>query len=148
MIVGDARLTLGREADGLFDYLVIDAFSSDSVPTHLMTVEAMQLYLSKLAPGGVLALHVSNQYMDLIGSVAGTLARVGGIETALVRYRPKAALDPDGASNHVVLVTRDAGAIAAIRAWPDAEALPSVGVRAWTDDFSDVLSAVLRRVRS
>ena len=68
--MGDARLTLAGEPDNAFDLLVIDAFSSDSIPIHLITREAMELYLTKLAPGGFLVVHVSNRHLDLPPVVA------------------------------------------------------------------------------
>ncbi len=65
ILLGDARLTLAKESDGTFDYLMVDAFSSDAIPIHLLTVEALRLYLGKLSARGILALHVSNQNLDL-----------------------------------------------------------------------------------
>ncbi|MCA9636428.1 MAG: fused MFS/spermidine synthase, partial [Myxococcales bacterium] len=64
-VLGDARLSLEREEDQGFDVLVVDAFSSDSIPAHLITVEAIELYLRHLAPDGIIALHISNRYLDL-----------------------------------------------------------------------------------
>ena len=71
VVLGDARLTLAREPRGSFDLLAIDAFSSDSVPLHLLTVQAMATYLDALQPDGVLLLHVSNRFLDLEPVVAG-----------------------------------------------------------------------------
>jgi spermidine synthase len=65
MVVGDARLSLQKEADGSFDLLILDAFSSDAVPTHLLTREAMQLYFSKLKDDGLLAFHITNRHLTL-----------------------------------------------------------------------------------
>lgn len=70
VVLGDARTSLEREPPNAYDVLVIDAFSGDSVPTHLLTLEAFRLYRSHLKPGGVLALHVSNRYLDLLPVVA------------------------------------------------------------------------------
>ena len=64
-VIGDARLTLGKEKDASFDLLLIDAFSSDAVPMHLLTVESLSLYAAKLKPGGLGVLHISNRYLDL-----------------------------------------------------------------------------------
>lgn len=63
--IGDARLSLAKEADQNFDLLIMDAFSSDSVPTHLLTREAIELYFTKLKPGGILAFHITNRHLDL-----------------------------------------------------------------------------------
>jgi hypothetical protein len=77
VVVDDARLALEREPDGSFDLLVIDAFTGDSVPTHLLTREAFQLYGRKLTAEGVLALHVSNKYLDFVPAVAALAADAG-----------------------------------------------------------------------
>src|SRR6185369_5450163 len=65
VVLGDARLSLTTQPDGAFDVLVLDAYSSDAIPVHLVTREALALYLRKLAPGGVLAFHISNLHLDL-----------------------------------------------------------------------------------
>lgn len=143
IVVGDARLTLAKEPEEVFDYLVIDAFSSDSVPAHLLTVEALKLYLGKLSESGLIALHVSNRYMDLIGSVAGTVGAVPGAQAAVVRFAaPKD--EPDAARSHVVFIARTSKVLDEILTWPDAEGMPRIGARPWTDDYSNVLSAIIR----
>src|SRR5205823_15036304 len=74
IVLGDARVSLGREPPRSVDLLILDAFSSDSIPVHLITREALQLYARVLEPGGVLAFHISNRYIDLepvIGDLAG-----------------------------------------------------------------------------
>src|SRR4029453_7943659 len=65
IVLGDARLSLVQAPDSAYDYIVLDAFSSDAIPVHLMTREALQLYLDKLAPGGSIAFHISNRYLNL-----------------------------------------------------------------------------------
>jgi hypothetical protein len=64
--IGDARVTLARAPDGSYGMFVLDAFSGDAIPIHLLTREAVELYLSKLVPDGVLLFHISNRYMDLV----------------------------------------------------------------------------------
>lgn len=76
-VIGDARLTLEREEPQGFDVLVVDAFSSDSIPAHLITVEAIELYLRHLAPDGIIALHISNRYLDLDPLARGLAGRLG-----------------------------------------------------------------------
>lgn len=146
IVVGDARLTLAKEPAEAFDYLVIDAFSSDSVPVHLLTVEAMTLYLEKISPTGIVALHVSNRHLDLIPAVASTAAQAAGGASVLVKFVPKDE-STDAASSNVVFLARDGRALEQVRRWPDAEPLRRTGARAWTDDYSDVLSAVFRKIR-
>ena len=78
VVIGDARLRLAAEPDGSFDLLVLDAFSSDAIPIHLLTAEAFALYERKLAPDGVILLHLSNRYLDLppvVAAVAQTMSR-------------------------------------------------------------------------
>jgi len=144
VVVGDARLTLANEAPGSLNYLLIDAFSSDAVPTHLMTAEAFRLYLSRLSPEGVLALHISNRHLDLAPVVAAGLAAVPGYQSILVVDRPK---NPghDAAPSRVVLVSRNELALASALKLNGAQRLePVPGVTAWTDDYSDILSALVR----
>ena len=71
IVLGDGRQSLAREPDGEFGLLVIDAFSSDAIPVHLLTTEAMDLYFSKLTPDGLLALHITNRHLDLAWLVMG-----------------------------------------------------------------------------
>src|SRR5262249_48013338 len=71
IVIGDARLTLADAPDGAYDVIVIDAFTSDAIPIHLMTREAMAVYLKKLAPNGMVLVHVSNRHMELASVVAG-----------------------------------------------------------------------------
>ena len=79
-MLGDARLSLQAMPAGSFDLLILDGFSSDAIPVHLLTAEAMALYLDKLAPGGAIALHVSNGNLDLAPVVAALVrGRRGGL---------------------------------------------------------------------
>lgn len=77
IVEGDARLTLGKEPDQKFDVLVLDAFSSDAIPIHLLTVEAIELYARKVKPDGIIALHISNRYLSLKEVLASTTDRLG-----------------------------------------------------------------------
>src|ERR1051325_725995 len=81
--MGDARLTLERELERgqseNFDVLAVDAFSSDSIPVHLLTLEAMQLFFRHLKPDGILAVHISNRYLDLQPVLAGLTAATGKV---------------------------------------------------------------------
>src|SRR5258707_8837945 len=77
IILGDARLTLADAPDGSYDLIVVDAFSSDAIPIHLLTREAMALYLNKLTPRGMVVMHVSNRHLELASLVAGIAATNG-----------------------------------------------------------------------
>ncbi len=146
IVLGDARLTLGKEPAGKFDYLLIDAFSSDSIPVHLLTVEALELYRSKLKADGILAIHISNRYMEL-QSVVAALARQTGMSGRAGIFHPPAALakgEQLNASEVVVLANSEA-ALGAILSDPRWKPLAPGNTAAWTDDYSNVLAAIARR---
>ena len=143
MIVGDARLTLGEEQAGSFDLVVLDAFSSDAIPVHLLTREALLMYFSKLGKDGVLAFHVSNRNMELrpvLAAVAkelglAALTRHGGGGNELkTSYKTAATL---------VAFARTESGLDALRAMNGWEPLQDKGWRVWTDDYSNVLGAIL-----
>ena len=145
VVIGDARQTLEKEPASGFGYLVIDAFSSDSIPVHLMTAEAIRMMASKLDADGVLALHISNRHLDLAPALASTIALLPGLSAVLVDDLRPAAGSSDFASR-VVFVAKSKSALAAVAAWPDAQSLPQSDASAWTDDYSGVLSAMLRKL--
>jgi hypothetical protein len=133
--LGDGRLGLEREPERRYDLLVVDAFSGDAVPVHLLTVEAFELYRQHLAADGVLALHISNQFLDLAPVVARSGEAIG-LEARQVINQP-AAGDDAAVANWVLLSARQdlykAGELAhanVIR--------PQASVRAWTDDYSNL----------
>jgi SAM-dependent methyltransferase len=139
--LGDARLTLEREPAQGFDVLAVDAFSSDAIPVHLITREALQTYLRHMKPDGIVAFHVSNRFLDLIPVVA-RLAKELKLEAALIADDPE---DDDETSlksrSDWVLVSRDAAALKA-PAIVEAGATPAEdrpGWRTWTDDYSNLI---------
>jgi hypothetical protein len=142
IVPGDARLSLERElAAGAprrgYDVFAVDAFSSDSIPVHLLTRECFQLYEAALAPGGVLAIHITNQHLD-VGPVVRTLAEAAGWTVLDIRQAP----NPEEAirENRWMIVGHDAGLLAELRpyATPDQ---PGVALT-WTDDFSALVPVV------
>ena len=134
---GDARISLTREAPQNFDLLVIDAFSGDAIPIHLLTTQAMAVYRRQLAPGGILAFHVSNQYLDLTPEI-GVLAAASGMEARVVDTPPQADRGEYRAT--WVLVTSNAGFLSRPQIAAFAREIPArVDVRAWTDDYSSLL---------
>lgn len=145
IIIGDARLTLAKEPDGKFDYLLIDAFSSDSIPIHLLTVEALELYRSKLKPDGILAFHISNRYMELRSVIAAIASRVG-MEGRAGRFDPPAETKPGELINptEVAVLANSEAALGKIRGDPRWQPLDERGTTAWTDDYSNLLTAILR----
>jgi hypothetical protein len=139
--IGDARLSLEREAPQNFDVLAVDAFSSDAIPVHLITREALQTYLQHMKPDGIVAFHVSNRFLDLIPVVA-RLAKELKLEAALIADDPD---DDDDTSvksrSDWVLVSRDVAALKA-PAIVEAGASPAEdrpGWRTWTDDYSNLI---------
>mgnify|MGYP002780445474 CR=1 FL=1 len=141
IVLGDARRLLAREPDGSFDFLVLDAFSSDAIPAHLLTREAFAMYTRKLAPHGVIAFHLSNRYLDLPPLVA----RLG----AACDPPFQAKVDVDGASEReaaegkfpstwVVLYRNaaDLGPAGKDTRWQPIRPTPGP---VWTDDFSNLL---------
>lgn len=146
VLLGDARLVLAKEPPQKFDYLLIDAFSSDSIPVHLLTLEALELYRSKLKPAGILAIHISNRYMEL-QSVVAALAKQTGMSGRAGIFHPPASLakgEQVNASEVVVLANSEA-ALGSIRSDPRWKPLDARGTTAWTDDYSNVLAAIWRR---
>ena len=105
-VLGDARLTLAKEPSAKFDYLVIDAFSSDAVPVHLITREAFTMYLDKVTGDGVVALHISNRHMDLDSVATATARSIPGVHAALgINHQDKAA-GLDRTSSKVMFLSR------------------------------------------
>jgi len=147
VVLGDARLTLAKEGAGTFDFLLIDAFSSDAVPVHLLTKEAIALYLDKLTPNGILALHVSNRHMDLHTVASATAKALPRTFVGLADHRT-ISKGLDAASSHVVFVTRSPEALKEVLSLPYVSAVEGAGVTPWTDDFSNIISALWRKARS
>lgn len=147
VIVGDARVKLAGAADDSYDLLLLDAFSSDSVPTHLLTREAMDLYLDKLDDNGVLVFHISNRHLALAPVVARLAAASGAIAVHQV-YRPNeaAAMAQGAVASEVVLVSREPAALGLARVSGKWSELESDGGRAWSDDYSNVIGALLSRM--
>ena len=142
-VVGDARLTLAKEPPGSFDLLLIDAFSSDAVPAHLLTVEALRSYLAKLKPNGVILLHLSNRHLDLMGPAQSAAYAAGG--SVLVQqhriFGPARAWESDV---DAVIVGRSRPALASFaadRRWRAGAA----EVRPWRDDYVNAAGALWRK---
>ena len=146
-VVGDARLTLAREPPGRFDLLLIDAFSSDAVPTHLLTVQAVRGYLAKLKPDGVLILHLSNRNLEL-NRPAMAVAKAAGGYALIQHYRPQPGEHPEGwpSPEDAVIVARTPEALAGFAAQPRWRPTDAGGVRPWTDDYVNLVGALYRRV--
>ncbi len=147
-VLGDARLTLAKQAPDQFDVLLIDAFSSDAVPTHLLTQEAVRGYLTKLTPDGVLILHLSNRNLDLNGPAQAVAKAAGGV--ALIQhYRPQPGQDLGGwpSPEDAVIVARSSAGLAPFLGDPRWRPTEPDKVRPWTDDYVNLVGALIRRLK-
>ncbi len=144
VVVGDARLSLAKARPQQFGVIILDAFSSDAIPIHLLTREAMELYLSRLAPGGVIALHISNLHLSL-SPVLARVAQEQGLAVLWQREPASAGSLTVGKfpSEWMVVARdlRDLGSLPGDARWRQPEVPPTTPL--WTDDFSNIL-AVLR----
>jgi SAM-dependent methyltransferase len=142
IVLGDGRIELARAPDSHFDLLMLDAFSSDSIPAHLVSREAIELYISKLTPDGILLFHVSNRFLDVPKLVAA-LASDAGLH-AFFRSDDAGELRAEGksSSDHVVAARALAhlGGLANHPSWSPVVRTP--GFKTWTDDYSNVLGLV------
>ena len=139
--VEDGRLGLESAPDGAYDLLVLDAFSSDAVPVHLLTVESMATAMRTVAPGGVIAVHISNRFLDLEPIVAAA-ARANGFVSIIGTDYPAAELTDLADPSQWVIVGRSYSDLADLVAgdrWATANA---DGRRPWTDRYSDLIGAI------
>jgi hypothetical protein len=145
-VMGDARLTFAREPDGIYDMIIVDAYSSDAIPIHLATREAMKIYKDKLSPQGVVVMHVSNRHLELESVVVG-IADANGMKSWV--YDEDSNRDNEYIfATDVVVSARaeaDVGELASSNVWEETDA--DKNQRIWTDDYSNVLGAVYRRLR-
>jgi SAM-dependent methyltransferase len=139
IVLGDARLSLAKETGRKYDLIVLDAFSSDAIPVHLVTREALETYLARLAPGGIIAFHVSNRYLDLEPVVAA-LAWDAGLATRTGQGPRGVRRTYESISTWIVVARAevDLGPLMADAAWWKTRIDPDVPV--WTDDYSSLLT--------
>ncbi|MEZ5823957.1 MAG: fused MFS/spermidine synthase [Geminicoccaceae bacterium] len=138
ILEGDGRLRLAEAPDGGLDLLVMDAFTSDAIPLHLMTLEAFELYRSKMADGGVILVHISNRAINL-RPVVGNVAALAGLQ-ASVRLDAGDPEVPFRTASEWIVLARDAQTIDDLGLapeWTKLEASPDH--RPWTDDYADIL---------
>ena len=149
VVVDDARLALAREPDGAFDLLVIDAFTGDSVPTHLLTREAFALYGRKLAADGILALHVSNKYLDFVPMVEAVAADGGWMGIVARDVTP--AADAARIPSEWMALSRSFASVKEVYARPTSDrwqwrpCAEEVARQPWTDDRTAVIDALWQR---
>ena len=144
IVLGDARLKLRDAPDGSQNLIVLDAFSGDMIPMHLVTRESLALYVRKLAPGGILAFHITNQFVRLAPTISA-LARDAGLvclmndDAGLTKEQSDAG---KFASQWIVLARSqlDLGTLGTDSHW--APVMSPVGVPVWTDDYSNLLHII------
>lgn len=144
IVLGDARLKLRDAPDGSYDLIVLDAFSGDTIPMHLMTREALALYLRKLAPGGMIAFHISNLYLDLAPTL-GAQAHDAGLMCLMADDTgvSQAQIDAGKLPSKWLVMARertDLGTLATDPRWILVNAPP--GTQVWTDDYSNLLRVI------
>jgi SAM-dependent methyltransferase len=138
-VLGDARLALEREPPQQFNVLAVDAFSGDSVPIHLITAEAMQVYLRHLLPEGIVAFHVTNRFLNL-APVVEKIALAQGLHTAFVHDEAEGS---DLRRTDWILVSRSAQRLQVAPIHSASSAVPPIpGLRLWTDDFNNLFGVL------
>jgi hypothetical protein len=145
VVLGDARLTLAA-SPRRYDLIVLDAFASDVIPVHLLTREAVAGYLARLAPHGILVLHISNRHMELARVVAAVAAAEDLVTHVKVDIRPDSVPYDYKMNALVAALARsdaDLGDLPRRAGWQKLHADPRVA--AWTDDYSDIFGAILRK---
>ena len=146
--LGDARLTLAEAPSSSYDLIIVDAFSSDAIPMHLLTREAMAIYVDKLAPHGMVVMHVSNRHLELASVVAGIAAANGLITRVHDAYDLDETVNPYKYSGTVAASVRreeDFNSLAETSEWQLQEPDPSQWI--WTDDYSNIVGSVLRKLK-
>jgi len=146
IVLGDARLTFVQEPDHFYDLIIVDAYSSDAIPVHLATAEAMAIYKSKLAPQGVVVMHISNRHLELRSVVEG-IAAADGLTTWIWSRDNEETDDNNYIFSSDVAISaeneNDIGALLSDRSW--VRTPPDPEVRTWTDDYSNIAGAVWRK---
>lgn len=145
MILGDARVTLARASEAKLDLLVLDAFSSDSIPLHLLTVEAFQLYSRAILETGVIAFHITNRHVDVYPPLLAAPEATGFVSRIRREREPPAG--PGTSASDWVALARNPSVLASLPAvWlsPGSFRRP----KPWTDDHSNVVPALRRDIPS
>ena len=143
-VLGDGRLSLEREPSQQFDVLVMDAFSGDSIPMHLLTREAMAVYVRHLKPGGVLAFQATNRYLN-IAPVVASLAQANGLSAVLISDTPQSQEGADYwlSTTEQILVTKNRRLLESEQIRDAGKPLVAPpGFRAWTDDYNNLLGVL------
>jgi hypothetical protein len=146
--LGDARLTLAEAPDASYDVIIVDAFSSDAIPIHLLTREAMEIYRKKIVPEGIVAIHVSNRHLELASVVAG-IAKANDMVSRVNEGGDVSENDAEYVFLGTVVVAANKdeyfGPIAKSEFWELQRPDPKQWV--WTDDYSNIIGSIIRKLR-
>ncbi|WP_312594933.1 fused MFS/spermidine synthase [Brevundimonas sp.] len=146
-VIGDARLTMDREPAGSYDLLIIDAFSSDAVPTHLLTVEAIKGYLRLLAPDGVVVLHLSNRNLEITRPAEAAAQALDAPHLHQVYLEKSGQGQMAEASTEALLIGKSPAAVQPYRDDGRWRVLDKTDVRPWTDDYVNLFGSLVRQMR-
>lgn len=140
ILTGDGRLKIAEKPDSYYDLVFLDVFSSDNIPVHILTLEALNLYRQKLKDNGTIVINISNHFLDLRPVIAAAAAEMG--MTALSRFTPAGRLEGsglpyNGAEFAVLTASEHTAGFLEGRGWKQLE--PSPGTRPWTDRYSDIV---------
>jgi len=143
-VLGDARLSIAKEPPGKFDILIIDAFSSDAVPTHLLTVEAIRSYLRALKPDGIVVLHLSNRNLEITQPAIAAARALGAPSLFQVYYEDDNAPMMAEASTEALMLAPTLAGTIIFTADPRWEEPQATDVRPWTDDYTNLIGSLWR----
>jgi spermidine synthase len=145
-IFGDGRLSLLRAKDSRYDLIVLDAFNSDAIPVHLVTVEAIIEYRARLRPDGLLLVHISNRYLELTPIL---FANAKSLKLHCLYKSNEGFKNPLAEVSEWVILTSNAGASQALVSrlhWTDLDLQPpALTVQPWTDRYSNILPAIFMK---
>ena len=144
--LGDARLTLQDAPDGSYDVLVLDAFSSDNIPMHLLTREAFQTYMRKVKAGGIILVNISNRFLKLEPQMAA-LSEITMVPS-IIKFSPSGPVSPDSKltynASHYVIFSPNPDVLLTLRTkygWKPTST--KEGFRVWTDDYANIVSVLM-----
>ncbi|MES2859829.1 MAG: fused MFS/spermidine synthase [Pseudomonadota bacterium] len=146
-VLGDARLTMAHEPAGTYDLLLIDAFSSDAVPTHLLTVEAIAGYLKLLKPDGIVILHLSNRNLDITLPAAAAAQALNAPNLHQLYFEKNDRPDLAEASTEAIILSPTEAGLAELRGRPGWDVVADTKVRPWTDDYVNLFGSLWRHIR-
>lgn len=146
-VLGDARLTLEKEPSGLYDLLVVDAFSSDAVPTHLLTEEALKGYLRVVKPDGVVLLHLSNRNLEITLPTVAAARALGASDQHQVYIKRQDAPEMAEASTEALAISPTEAGLADFRADARWRTLAPTDVKPWTDDYVNLFGSMVRHMQ-